>query len=54
MGVGFICLQFWNMEMRSSASSAAKHFAELSDSKAEHLYHNNGDGTFTNQTKALG
>jgi len=39
----------------SSASSAAKHFAGVIDSTSRaFLYHNNGDGTFTNQTKALG
>jgi hypothetical protein len=39
----------------SSAASAAKHFAGIIDSTSRtFIYHNNGDGTFTNKTKELG
>jgi hypothetical protein len=39
----------------SSAASAAKHFAGLKDSTSRaFLYHNNGDGTFTNEATKLG
>jgi hypothetical protein len=39
----------------SSAASAAKYFAGVNDSTSQvHLYQNNGDGTFTNNSKKMG